>query len=261
MKPQLASHLEKPPRGESWIYEIKYDGYRILTFIDHGKVRLFTRNGYDWTDKFQKLADIIRELPVESGIIDGELTVTDERGISNFQMLQNAISDGKLDNFQYFAVDIPYYNRYSLKQTPLIERKKVLKQILENFDSGAVIYSEYLNGNTGEVLKSACRLGLEGIMAKEAASTYEEKRTRSWVKVKCVKQQEFVIGGYTEPGGSREKFGALLLGYYKGKKFIYCGRVGTGFDDKTLNFIYQKLIPLEILKSPFSNLKSVEGAS
>ncbi len=260
IKPQLALHLEKPPIGESWLYEIKYDGYRLLCIIDHGKVKLITRNGYDWTDKFIKLAEIIRKIPIESGILDGELTVTDERGISNFQLLQNAISDGKTDNLQYFAVDIPYYNGYSLKQTPLIERKKLLKRILGDFDNGAIIYSEHLAGHAGEVLKSACRLGLEGIMAKDASSGYEEKRTKSWIKVKCVKQQEFVIGGYTEPAGSREKFGALLLGYYKDSKFIYCGKVGTGFDDKTLNSIYQKLKPLKISKSPFVNLKTTEGA-
>jgi bifunctional non-homologous end joining protein LigD len=160
LKPQMAASFEKPPKGESWIYEIKYDGYRILCFINHGKVKLITRNGYDWTSKFKSLALDCAKLPIESGILDGEITVPDERGISNFQLLQNALRDGAMDQLQYFVFDIPYFNGYNLKASPLAERKNLLQKIMDYNTNPQIIYSQFLTGYQGEVLKSACRLGL-----------------------------------------------------------------------------------------------------
>ncbi len=259
MKPQLASLVPRPPSGDNWIYEIKFDGYRLLSFIDHGKVRLVTRNGYDWTGKFNGIAGYCRDLPVKRAILDGEIIVPDGRGISNFQLLQQAIRDGRDSSFQYYVFDITFCDGYSLKKTPLGERKMLLERILANNTGSPVIYNPHLAGREGgAAFQSACSLGLEGIMAKDLAGIYEEKRTKGWVKIKCVRRQEFVIGGYTDPGGSRSKFGALMLGYYLDGKLAYCGKAGTGFDEKTLNSLYNKLRRIEISGSPFFNLANAE---
>ncbi|MGA2141643.1 MAG: non-homologous end-joining DNA ligase [Brevinematales bacterium] len=260
LKVQLAFPYEKPPAGDSWIYEIKYDGYRIMCFIDHGKVRLVTRNGYDWTEKFANIARHCLSLPVKSAILDGEIIAPDKNGLSSFELLQNAIGDGNESGLQYIIFDIPFYNGYSLKASPLGERKKLLARILSGSTGSPLIYSEHLTGDGGSVFSNACRLSLEGIVAKDINSAYEGKRSRAWVKVKCVKRQEFVIGGYTMPRGSRQNFGSLILGYYLDGKLLYCGKTGTGFDNRTLKSIYDRLKKIPAASSPFFNLKSMEGA-
>lgn len=253
VKPQLAAANEKPPAGDSWIYEIKYDGYRIMSYIDHGKVKLVTRNGYDWTDKFKNVAQSCLDLPIESGILDGEIIAPDEKGVSSFELLQSDLSDGRDDRLQYIIFDIIYYNGYDIKKAPLAERKRLLERILANNNNGPLILSGHLAGQgpVGEILQNACRLSLEGIMAKDITSVYEEKRANSWIKIKCLKRQEFVIGGFTKPRGSRSEFSALLLGFYRQGNLIYCGKVGTGFNSRALDSIFKKLNPLKDPGFPF----------
>ncbi len=257
-RPELATLVAKPPEGENWIHEIKYDGYRILCFLSDGAVRLVSRNGNDWTVKFREIAEVVSKPPVESAILDGELVVLDEKGRTDFQALQNilkGIGPGKL---VYYVFDIPYAAGFDLTSTPLVVRKGLLRNLLESWSqksaNDSIRYSDHIQGNGGAVFSNACRLGLEGIVSKQSDSPYDQKRSRRWLKVKCFHRQEFVIGGFTEPGGSRTGFGALLLGYYRPDgALVYSGKAGTGFGERDLAEMTPRLATLEIDKSPFVN--------
>src|SRR5438309_4515253 len=210
--PQLATLVSAPPKGGNWIYEVKHDGYRLLARLSGGRVRLFTRSGKDWTVKLPHLVQALKELKLHDTWLDGEIVVLREDGRSSFQALQNAFEEGKDAQIVYFAFDAPFLNGLDLRRLPLSERRKRLKQALERNQDPAIRYSEDLPGEAKEVLEHACKLGLEGLMGKQADSAYVAGRTKSWIKLKCRRRQDFVIIGYTAPGGSRRGFGALLVG-------------------------------------------------
>ncbi|MBW3541175.1 MAG: DNA ligase D [Planctomycetes bacterium] len=254
-KPQLATLVSRVPDGEDWLHELKYDGYRILAFKEGGKVRLVSRNAKDWTGRFQSIADAVAELPVETAVFDGEVVVIDAHGGTDFQALQNLMKSGRTDNLVYYVFDLPFYSGDDLRQAPLIERKQLLEEVLEARDGnrGAVRYSDHVVGQGATVFEHTCRYAMEGIICKRADSGYESRRSTTWLKAKCLKRQEFVIGGYTDPSGSRTHFGALLLGYYDGGELRYCGRVGTGFNGESLPQIYDELHPRERATPPFVN--------
>lgn len=243
-----------PPPGEDWLHEIKFDGYRIISFIKDHQVQLISRNEKDWTDKFGNIVADLKKISVKKIILDGEIVVLDEKGISRFQLLQNAFEQKKQAVFHYFIFDILYYENYDLTNVPLLQRKDLLKTLMEQWlDKVTYLrYSEHIIGQGNEVFAQACQLGAEGIVSKRISSPYVQYRSKDWIKSKYLHRQEFVIGGYTEPGGSRSYFGALLLGYYDDRgDLIYCGHVGTGFNQVTLKNLYELMHSNEQKQSPF----------
>jgi bifunctional non-homologous end joining protein LigD len=252
--PQLATLVKDIPRGDEWLHEIKFDGYRLISIVKEGKIHLWTRNGNDWSAKFPELVEVLRTLPVEQAILDGEIVVLDEHGISDFQALQNAIEGVREGRIIYYLFDMPQCQGYDIARAPILERKQLLKDIFDRRGTNSPVlrYSDHMRGHGPEFLEQACRYSLEGVVSKRYDSVYEQRRTRGWLKIKCVKRQEFVVGGYTEPGGSRMGFGALVLGYYDDSGgLIYCGRVGTGYTEKTLKFMTPELKSRELKENPF----------
>jgi len=256
-KPEFAKRVDAAPSGAGWLHEVKYDGYRILAYLESGRVRLASRNDLDWTGRFRNVADAVKNIPAQSAILDGEIAVLDDKGLSSFSALQNRLSQKSKSGFVYLVFDLLYLNGVDLREAPLLSRKKLLKALLKSKKS-PLHFATHQIGSGEKVFQSACRSGFEGIISKRLESPYQEGRSDEWVKTKCRHEEEFVIGGFTDPAGSREGFGALLLGYWKNGKFHYAGRVGTGFNSKTLSAIYKLLKRMERADSPFVTLLSRE---
>lgn len=256
VSPQLATLVEIAPEGDDWIYEIKYDGYRMLSRIDNGKVKIISRTGKDWTSRFPKHAQALAKLPVRQAWLDGEMAVFLPDGNTSFQALQNALEEGAEANVLYAVFDLLYLDGEDWSASPLIERKERLRELLARKTPPLVIYSEHQQANGKDAWAHACEHQLEGIIGKQRDAAYVQQRSRSWIKLKCRRGQELVIGGYTGPSGSRSGFGALLMGVRDGKGLRYAGKVGTGFDDRTLATLRKRLASLEQKKSPFT-----EGAA
>ncbi|WCR44030.1 DNA ligase D [Stutzerimonas stutzeri] len=251
-KPQLATLVDSVPAGD-WRYEIKFDGYRMLARIDSGEVRLFTRNGHDWTAKMPQQAAALAGLGLESGWLDGEVVVPNEEGTPDFQALQNAFEAGRSGNILYYLFDMPYLNGMDLRQVPLEQRRSALHEVLQGSDSELLRFSEDFTEQPDSILESACQMKLEGLIGKRAGSSYTSRRSSSWVKIKCSNRQEFIIVGYTQPKGTRTGFGALLLGLHDDNgELRYAGKVGTGFNHATLQSLHKKLKKLETDKSPLA---------
>lgn len=252
---QLAVPITAPPAGPGWTHEVKFDGYRMLAFIEPTGVRLISRNGKDWTARFPTVADAVSGLGWQGGIIDGEIIALDARGISNFQSLQNAIETGT-DAVAYCVFDLPWADGYDLRGAPLSERRKLLEAKLPTAATtpGSVQVlrlSRSFDVDGAAMLAEACRLGIEGVVSKKTDSVYHDRRHASWVKCKCGMRQEFVIGGYTSPNGSRVGFGSLLLGYHDKGSLMYAGNVGTGFDHRGLKELAATLKSLETETCPY----------
>jgi bifunctional non-homologous end joining protein LigD len=251
-KPQLATLVDAPPKGRDWLHELKYDGYRCLIAIGGGTVRCFTRGGLDWTDRFSSLVPAALALPVERALIDGEVVVLDDDGHVSFAALQQAMKSKA--PLTFFAFDLLEINGEDTGRLPQIERKARLEEIVGAYgEQSAIYYSEHVRGEGEEVFKRLCEEGQEGIVSKRANAPYRSGRNRSWLKVKCGKRQEFVIGGWI-PSDKRVGFKSLLLGYYRGEKLVYAGRVGTGFDSERLRELSARLDPLARKTSPFAGL-------
>ncbi len=257
-RPQLATLASRVPTGNDWLHELKFDGYRALAFFENGKVRLISRNGNDWTARFRAVADALRTLPIKNGILDGEVVSLDASGVSNFQQLQNQMKRGDDDSLVEYLFDVPHLLGYDLTQTPLVERKQALARLVLSTNpknEGPYRYSDHIQGHGDKILQQACDNRMEGIISKRADSNYQQSRSASWLKVKCLKQQEFVITGYTRPEGSRVGFGALLLGYYNDQgKLVYAGKVGTGFTTQSLRELTTELKKRRVDSSPFKQL-------
>ncbi|MBC8738001.1 DNA ligase D [Paraburkholderia sp. UCT31] len=260
LKPELATLVDSAPPGNDWLYEIKFDGYRVLARIDHaskakgGAVSVFTRNGNDWTAKFSKQIEALAALDVQSAWLDGEAVVLDERDVPNFQLLQNAFDAHRPQDIVIYLFDLPFLNGYDLRDVPLEQRRAILRALLEGVDDRVLRFSNDFAFSADELLKSACDMALEGIIGKRRDSSYVSGRSPSWIKLKCRRRQEFVIGGYSEPGGSRAAFGALLLGVYDADgRLQYAGRVGTGFDAALLRSVKQALDAHASKRMPFAS--------
>ena len=252
ISPALTTLVDQAPVGEQWLSEIKYDGYRMVARIERGKARLYSRNGKEWTDAFGSVADALAALPVKSAWIDGEVCALDAQGRTSFQALQNALATPGAA-LTFFAFDVVYRDGYDLRKVPLTQRKAILREIIGKGRDVVRLGPEVV-GAGDEFFRKACALGLEGTVCKRIDSRYGDGlRTRDWVKVKCTKRQEMVIGGYTEPQGGRKGFGALLLGVNEGGKLRYAGKVGTGFDANALDTIYPMLRKIERDTPAFSN--------
>ncbi len=250
---QLATLVKSPPTGQNWVHEIKYDGYRMLCRIVDGDVRMISRNGKDWTGNFPAIVRALARLPVEAAWLDGEAVVVDDKGRTSFQALQNALSGAGTTAPSYFAFDLLYLDGVDLRGVALAERKRLLLNLLWDMPA-TVRYSEHFAAPGAAFLENACALGLEGMVSKRADLPYQAGRGPAWQKTKCARWQEMVIGGFTDPEGSREGFGALLLGVYEPDgRLSYSGKVGTGFTATSLASLRRALAPLEQKESPFHN--------
>lgn len=261
--PHLAVLVKDAPVGDEWIHEIKFDGYRLICRIEGGKIQLLTRQGLDWTHKFKALADEIENIGLKNTILDGEVVCLNDDGVSDFSCLQNTLSKsstGKKKALIYYVFDLLFLNGNDLRERTLLERKELLETMLREHPSKKTVrYSEHVTGQGPKFFDQCCKSGLEGMISKRAASIYVSERNEDWLKVKCENRQEFVIGGYTDPQGSRQDFGALLLGLNDKKGLKYVGKTGTGFDEATLRALKAKFKKLETDESPFYNHESAKG--
>lgn len=255
IEPELAMVAEKPFDNADWIFEIKWDGYRAIAEVDKKRVRLYSRNGQDFNEDFPQIFESISKLK-HTAVIDGEIVVVDKKGHAQFQLLQQYRKD-KIGSLIYYAFDLLYLDGYDLRDQPLIERKKLLKELIT--DMPHVMYSDHIESHGVDFFKVITQKNLEGMIAKNKNSRYVSKRTKDWLKIKHVMEEEAIICGFTAPKGTREKFGALLLGIYKDKKLTYVGHTGSGFDQKQLNDLHELLDPLEIKKCPFDVVPEPNG--
>ncbi|MDP2451843.1 MAG: DNA ligase D [Polaromonas sp.] len=255
----LVTHL--PTDSQDWVYEIKFDGYRLLTRMEGPAIRCFTRNGHDWSARLPALVEALSRLGLRSGWLDGEIVVHDKKGVPDFGALQNAFDSGSTAQIVYYVFDLPFYEGYDLRPLPLVERRNILRALVQAAAPGPVRFSETFEAGTQDLLAAAGRLGLEGVIGKRASSPYVSRRSPSWIKLKTQLRQEFVIGGYTDPKGSRAGLGALLLGVYDDQGALrYAGNVGTGFDDATLQSLQGRLAALATPRPAFAGLPaSVKG--
>ncbi|MBH3458258.1 DNA ligase D [Pseudomonas putida] len=251
LQPQLATLVDSPPSGD-WRYEVKFDGYRILARIDGDDVRLFTRNGHDWSAKMPRQVEALKALGLDAAWLDGEMVVVDDNGVADFQALQNAFDTEHDERITYYLFDLPWLGREDLRELPLKARRDTLARLLEDNASPMLRYSADFEEPVDSLLDSACRLELEGLIGKRADSPYVGRRSSDWIKLKCKQRQEFVIVGYTDPKGSRQGFGALLLALHDhdSGQLRYAGKVGTGFSAATLDSILARLKPLRVAKAP-----------
>lgn len=247
--PQLCETLSKPPSSEGWVHEIKFDGYRIQLRVADGAVALKTRKGLDWTERYHAIATAAEALP--DVIIDGEICALDHNGAPDFAALQAALSEGKTGALVYFAFDLLFEGEEDLRSLPLIERKARLQDLLSHFDeTDNIRFVEHFESGGDAVLRSACRLSLEGIISKQATAPYVSGRSASWSKSKCRAGHEVVIGGYATTNG---RFRSLLVGVHRGKDFVYTGRVGTGFGGKKAETLLAALERRQTTRSPFTS--------
>jgi bifunctional non-homologous end joining protein LigD len=251
--PELATLVKEAPAGRGWVHEMKLDGYRMLCRIEAGEAAMVSRNRKDWSGNFPSIERCAARLPVESAWLDGEVVVMAADGRTSFQALQNALTTDHSAKLYYFVFDLPYLNGYDLRGVPLVERKRVLESVLANAPATLKL-SEHIEASGEEFYRQACNLKLEGIISKRAQSTYQAGRCRDWVKVKCSMRQEMVVGGYTDPEGTRSGFGALLLGVYEPDGTLrYSGKVGTGFNEAMLKSLHKRLKTLETTAPAFKN--------
>lgn len=260
ISPQLAQLHQQVPQGMDWIYEVKFDGYRTFAHLQRKTVKLITRRGLDWTHKYIGFDQELKKLGLKSAILDGEMVALDGQGRSHFSALQNALQEMDMRSVVYYVFDLLFLNGRDLRNEPLEIRKQILKKILPADASAKIRFSEHIRAQGDELLQTACKQGLEGIIAKNRRLPYRAGRSDSWQKIKCSNRQEFVIGGYTDPAGSRQALGALLVGVFEKKGLRYVGRVGTGFNSKTLQDIKTRLQDLSLAESPF-DIAGPKGSS
>ncbi|MBW6425713.1 DNA ligase D [Rhizobium sp. XQZ8] len=255
--PQLCETLSRPPAAKGWIHEIKFDGYRIQMRVEDGEVTLKTRKGLDWTAKWPAIAAAASSLP--DCIIDGEICALDENGAPDFAALQAALSEGKTDDLVYFAFDLLFVGDEDLRDHPLTKRKERLTSFLSEAGEDPLLrFVEHFETGGDAVLKSACRLSLEGIVSKQADAPYQSGRTETWAKSKCRAGHEVVIGAYATTNG---RFRSLLVGVNRGSHFVYVGRVGTGYGAKVVETLLPKLQEMETPKSPFTGIGAPKKSS
>ncbi len=247
--PQLATLVSVPPSGREWLHEIKFDGYRIGCRIRNGRVTLFSRSGKDWTDAFPEIAAAALTVGTGDALLDGEVTSLLPDGRTSFQALQNA--GGVRGTIVYFVFDLLRLDGARLDDLPLEERKARLRRVFGRRKTGRIRYTEHVDGRGEAVFAEACRAGLEGIISKRRDLPYRAGRSGTWLKIKCIRRQEFVIGGFTDPQGTRAGLGALVIGCYEGTRLVCAGKVGTGFTQKGALDVRQRLDRIGQARCPF----------
>lgn len=256
--PMLATLTDTLPSQGKWVYEPKLDGVRALIYVSGGSVRIFSRNRKPLNDAYPELVEALGPAVRGDAVLDGEIVAFDsERGITSFARLQQRMqlrdpvrARRSQVPIHLYLFDCLFYEGVELIGLPLLDRKSVLRDVVWYDDP--IRFTPYRTNGSAAMLREACEQGAEGIIAKRADSRYVSVRSTDWLKLKCVRQQEFVIGGYTAPQGARERLGALLVGYYDGKSLRYAGKVGTGYDRRTLEYLHQRLVPLHRPTSPFA---------
>ena len=252
--PMKATLVAKPPAHGDWLYELKFDGYRALALKSGGHVQIFSSNAKDFSGRFPEIAEAVAGLHARTAVLDGEIVALDDEGRSSFQLLQALETGRERPPLAFYVFDLLYHEGADLLAQPLHERRRRLSALLRNA-SEPVRESAEIRGDPNKLLGEVRRRGLEGIIGKLRDSPYESgHRSRAWIKLKCVSEQELVIGGYTPPEGTRRHFGALLLGYYQGKELRFAGKVGTGFNAALLKLLYERMSPLRRESCPFANL-------
>jgi bifunctional non-homologous end joining protein LigD len=261
LAPQLATLSAAAPAGPGWLVEPKFDGYRILARVDDGRVRLFTRNGHDWTAKLKSLADAVKSLGARRSWLDGEIVILDDKGVPDFNALQNALDNSRSEAIVYFVFDAPYLDGNDLRKVPLSARRALLRRLFDaraadgreqaeghadEQPSSRVRYSQDFDAPAAQMLEAACRMGMEGVIAKRVDAPYVSARSDTWLKLKCSLRQEFVICGFTDRTGARSEVGSILLGYHENGRLRHGGSVGTGWDSKTGRSLHQRLAALEV---------------
>ena len=259
IEPMKAKLVEKPPATGDWMYELKFDGIRLIVLKDGDKVSLLSRNQNDLSARFPEIVGAVKKLAAEECVLDGEVVALDEEGRSSFQLLQAREMEGRKSPIYFYAFDLLQLDGKKLVALPLEVRKTALESVCG--DAGDPIrYSGAIGGDANQLLKEVQRRGLEGIIGKLRNSAYEGgRRSGAWIKLKCVNEQEFVIGGYTPPQGARKYFGAILVGYYKGDKLVFAGKVGTGFTGKSLATLHKKFHSERRADCPFVDLPSKQN--
>ncbi len=247
--PALATLHTTAPRGPDWLHEIKFDGYRIEARLDRGEVQLLTRKRQDWTHRFAPIAAAVAKLPARTALLDGEVVVEDDKGISSFSLLQIALKEGRSDRFIYWVFDIFHRDGVDLTGRPLLERKAVLRELLRGA-SDPVRYTEHFDEDGPRLFKHACEIGLEGVISKRRDAPYVSGRTENLIKSKCHDEQEFVVAGFTPSTAMPSAIGALTVGYHANGELRYAGRVGTGYTHVTARDLWRRLQKLRIEQPP-----------
>jgi len=256
VEPMKARLEEEPPTHGDWLYELKFDGIRAIAIKDGKKVSLISRNGNKLDKRFPEIAEAVAELPIEECVLDGEVVALDDEGRSSFQLLQALEMEGRKAPLRFYVFDLVQFNGKGLLDLPVEQRKQVLASVCENVGD-PIRYSGEITGDAKSLLAEVKRRGLEGLIGKQRGSKYEPgRRSGAWIKLKSLHEQEFVIGGYTPPAGSRKCFGAILVGYYENGKLKFAGKVGTGFTEKSLSTLYKKFRDEERNDCPFVDLPS-----
>ena len=251
--------VETLPKGDDWIYELKFDGVRALALKRGDEIQLISRNAKNFTDKFPEVVEALRELPCKEAVLDGEIAALDEEGRSSFQLLQARELSGERPPIFYYVFDLIQLDGKDLTAVPLLKRKAMAKMLLARAPD-TIRFSASITADSDRVLAEMKARGLEGVIAKRKNSKYEiGRRSGAWVKFKWTTQQEFVIGGYSEPRGTRSHFGALVVGYYENKQLKFAAKVGTGFDQKLLKSLHKKFQKLIQRDCPFVNLPEKSG--
>lgn len=258
IKPMLATLVDAPFSDPDWLFETKWDGVRAVCFLDHGKARFISRNQNELTGQYPELADISQSLSGSRAILDGEIVALDEQGVSRFQLLQprlgrkNQAEIARLagsTRLAYYVFDLLYLDDFDLMGCPLVDRKAQLEAIIKSGKN--IRYSDHIVEHGEALYQEVAKVPLEGVVAKRLASTYAQKRSRDWLKIKTIQESEVVIGGYTEPRHSRSYFGALVVGLYERGQLDYVAHIGGGFNERSLAQLYQLLQPLRTSKCPF----------
>jgi bifunctional non-homologous end joining protein LigD len=251
IEPQLALLRDEAPAGEAWAHEIKLDGYRMHGRIDGQDVRLLTRTGLDWTERYRTIAAALGRLKARQAYIDGELCALDAKGLSSFTAMQAATDHRASDELVFFAFDLLHLDGEDFVRKPLLERKARLAELLGGAPDG-LRYSEHFREPGPQVRAAACRIGAEGVVSKRIDQPYAPGNRGIWIKAKCLNRQEFVVVGWTEGEGSRKELGSLLLSYYAGRKLVYAGRVGSGITQREISDLRQRLEPLAVANMPLA---------
>ncbi len=252
LKPQLAAEVGTPPEGAGWVHELKLDGYRIQARKSGKTVQMLTRSGLDWAYRVAAMAEAVARLPVESVTLDGEVVVLREDGTTNFADLQASFQEGARNPLTYFCFDLLHVEGRDPRELGLNERKKLLAELLAAGDGDEIRLSEHMPGNGEQIFRRACELHAEGIVSKRADAPYEAGRGGDWVKSKCLREQEFVVGGFTFSSDGEDRVGSLLLGYYSEGKLVYAGRTGTGFTQKMRKMLRERVEPMRLAKPAFA---------
>ncbi|MGB6447296.1 MAG: DNA ligase D [Xanthobacteraceae bacterium] len=249
--PSLATLQEGVPSGKNWLHEIKFDGYRIEARLDHGKVQLLTRKQLDWTHRFKPIADAIKKLAAKTALIDGELVVEDDKGVSSFSLLQTDLKDDRDDRFVYRAFDLLYLDGRDLTREPLTERKAALQRLLKGESrKGLIRYVDDFDEDGRLIFKHACNMHLEGIVSKLRNAPYQSGRSTNFIKIKCHNEQEFVVAGFSPSAAMQKAVGALIAAFHVHGRLRYAGRIGTGYTRETARDLWKQLEPLRIDKPP-----------